>query len=64
MPPGYAHEPPNAGTRARPALAVGVLQGWGPVEPAIELSHPCIFKCSHILTSANAAAEVGSATGT
>ena len=27
MPPGYAHEPPDVGTRARPALAVGVLQG-------------------------------------
>jgi hypothetical protein len=27
MPPGYAHEPPDAGTRARPGLAVGVLQG-------------------------------------
>ena len=25
--PGYAHEPPDAGTRARPGLAVGVLQG-------------------------------------
>ena len=25
--PGPAHEPPDAGTRARPALAVGVLQG-------------------------------------
>ena len=27
MPPCYAHEPPDAGTRARPGLAVGVLQG-------------------------------------
>ena len=27
MPLGYAHEPPDAGTRARPGLAVGVLQG-------------------------------------
>ena len=35
MPPGYAHEPPDVGTRSRPALAVGVLKGrWGPVEPA------------------------------
>ena len=25
--PGNAHEPPDAGTRARPALAVGILQG-------------------------------------
>ena len=24
-PPCYAHEPPDAGTRARPGLAVGVL---------------------------------------
>ena len=27
MPPGYAHEPLDAGTRARPVLAVGVLLG-------------------------------------
>ena len=25
MPPGYAHEPPDVGTRSRPGLAVGVL---------------------------------------
>ena len=27
MPPGHAHKPPDVGTRARPGLAVGVLQG-------------------------------------
>ena len=25
MPPGYAHEPLDVGTRSRPGLAVGVL---------------------------------------
>ena len=25
MPPGYAHEPTDVGTRTRPGLAVGVL---------------------------------------
>ena len=27
MPPGYAHEPLDVGTRSRSGLAVGVLQG-------------------------------------
>ena len=27
MPPGFAHEPPDVGTRSRPGLAAGVLKG-------------------------------------